>query len=54
VSDDVGARLLDADHDVVDRGLVGAVLVKVVTDAVAGAQEPRRLGGQAEAQPGDG
>lgn len=38
VADGVGARFFDRQDDVVDDGLVGAVLGEVVTDALTHAQ----------------
>ena len=50
MADGVGAGLLDAQHDVVDEIVLGAVQPQVVADALAGARQPRRLEGQAKAQ----
>ena len=41
VADGVGARLLDAQHDVVDQLTLRTVLVEVVAQALAGAQQVR-------------
>ena len=50
VADGVGGRLLDAQHEVVDQVALGAVLAQVVANALAGAPQVRRLGGNAKAQ----
>jgi hypothetical protein len=39
VTDGIGGRLLDAQHDVVDYLALGAVLAQVVADAVASSQQ---------------
>ena len=50
VADGVGAGLLDAEHEVVDELELGAVLAQVVAQPLAGAQQMRGLGGDAEEQ----
>ena len=50
MTDGVGGGLLDAQHDVIDQWLVGAVLAQVVANAIAGAQQMRGLRRDAEAQ----
>ncbi len=43
VADGVGAGFLDAEHEVVDHALLGAVLTQVVAQPFAGAQQVRRF-----------
>ena len=50
VADGVRAGLLDTEHDVVDHLALGAVLAQVVAQALAGAQQMRGLGRDAEVQ----
>ena len=50
VADGVGAGLLDREDHVVDRDLIRAVLLQVVAHALAGPEQPRWIGREAEGQ----
>ena len=54
VADGVGGGLFDAQYEVVDQVALGAVLAQIVANALAGAPQVRRLGGNAKAQTGRG
>ena len=52
VTDGVGRGLLDAEQDLVDHTVLGTVLIQVVTQALASAQEVRGLGGMRKCRRG--